>query len=102
MKTLLLNEAANFMYMNPEVLRRKAKRGEIPGLKVGRKWVFVQEHLADFISGRYPATERKLQVVDGLTTQEAKICQYQKEAKHGGSGSPRRMDEEYKSLLELK
>ena len=102
MHTLLLNEAADFLHMNPEVLRRKAKLGEIPGRKAGRKWVFVKEHLADFISSRYPAPERKLQVVDGLTTKEVEICQFPKEAKHGGSGSPRQMDEEYKSLLELK
>ncbi len=102
MKTLILNEAAIFLHMNPEVLRRKAKQGEIPGRKVGRKWVFVKEHLADFISGRYSATERDLQVVDGLTTQEEILCQFQKEAKYGGLGSPRQMDEEYKSLLELK
>ncbi len=102
METLDLEQAANFLKVNPEVLRRKAKDGEIPGSKVGRKWVFVKEHLADFISGRYPITERKLQVVDGLTTQEEKKCLYQKEAKFGGSGLPHQMDEEYKNLLGLK
>ncbi|OAI18267.1 MULTISPECIES: helix-turn-helix domain-containing protein [Methylomonas] len=101
METLLLQEAASFLHMNPEVLRRKAKLGEIPGRKAGRKWVFVKEHLADFISGRYSAVERMPQVVDGTTTREVKLCHYRKEAKRGGFGSPRLMDEEYSNLLGL-
>lgn len=101
METLLLQEAAAFLHMNAEVLRRKAKQGEIPGRKTGRKWVFVKEHLADFISGRYSASERKPQVVDGTTTREVKLCHYRKEAKRGGFDSPRRMDEEYSNLLGL-
>jgi len=102
MKTLILNEAANFLHMNPEVLRRKAKQGEIPGRKVGRKWVFVKEHLADFISGRYSAPERSPQVVEGLTTEEVKLCHYQNEAKRGGLDSLHLMDDEYNDLLGLK
>lgn len=102
METLLLHEAAEFLHMNAEVLRRKAKNGEIPGRKAGRKWVFVKEHLADFISGRYPAIERMPQVVDGLTTREVNLCHYRKEARRGGSDLPRRMDDEYNNLLGLK
>ncbi len=30
-----LEQAADFLKMNPEVLRRKAKLGEIPGRKAG-------------------------------------------------------------------
>lgn len=102
METLLLIEAAKFLHMNPEVLRRKAKQGKIPGRKAGKKWVFVKEHLAEFISGRYPATERRPQVVDGLTTKEVKLCHYLKEAKRGGYDLPRPRDDEYKDLLGLK
>jgi helix-turn-helix protein len=102
METLLLQEASDFLHMNPEVLRRKAKRGEIPGRKAGRKWVFVKEHLADYISGRYPTAERKTQVVDGLTTKEVKICHYRSEGKRCGFDLLRPMDEEYNDLLGLK
>ncbi len=102
METLLLQDAAAFLHMNPEVLRRKAKNGEIPGRKAGRKWVFVKEHLADFISGRYATPERKPQVVDGLTTREVKLCHYRKEAKPGGFDLRHQTDDEYSDLLGLK
>ncbi|MGZ5055277.1 MAG: helix-turn-helix domain-containing protein [Methylobacter sp.] len=101
METLLLQDAAIFLHMNPEVLRRKAKLGEIPGRKAGRKWVFVKEHLADFISGRYSVLERMPQVVDGTTTREVKLCHYRKEAKRGGFDLLRQTDEEYSNLLGL-
>ena len=102
MQTFLLQEAAQFLHMNAEVLRRKAKNGEIPGRKTGRKWVFVKEHLADFISGRYSTPERKPQVVDVLTTREVKLCHYRKEARRGGFDLPHPKDEEYNDLLGLK
>ena len=41
MKTLDLKQAAAFLHMHPEELRSRAKRGLIPGAKVGRKWVFL-------------------------------------------------------------
>ncbi|MFZ2406254.1 MAG: helix-turn-helix domain-containing protein, partial [Methylobacter sp.] len=48
-----LEQAAEFLKMNPEVLRRKAKLGLIPGRKAGKRWIFVCEHLADWVSGRF-------------------------------------------------
>ena len=54
--TLDLNEAASFLKMNPEVLRRKARAGQVPGRKAGKCWIFVKEHLADWVSGRYSQT----------------------------------------------
>ncbi len=53
METLDLDQAAEFLKMNAEVLRRKAKSGGIPGRKAGKCWVFIREHLADWVSGRY-------------------------------------------------
>jgi hypothetical protein len=40
-KTLNLKEAGAFLHMHPEELRSRAKRGLIPGAKIGRKWVFL-------------------------------------------------------------
>lgn len=54
METLDLDEAAEFLKMNAEVLRRKAKNSQIPGRKAGKRWIFIREHLADWVSGRYP------------------------------------------------
>ena len=46
MRTLGLEEAAQFLLMHPEELRRRAKAGIIPGAKVGRAWVFLEDDLA--------------------------------------------------------
>jgi hypothetical protein len=100
MQTLDLNEASVFLKMNPEVLRRKAHLGEIPGKKTGKRWVFVREHLADWISGRYPVAGQNLRVIDGIK-QEA-TWQSTNEKTSGGFGLPHQMDDEYKNLLGLK
>ena len=51
MRTLDLSEAAAFLLISPSALRAKAKDGKIPGRKVGKRWVFVEQHLANWISG---------------------------------------------------
>ena len=102
MNTLNLNEAASFLKMNPEVLRRKAKAGQVPGRKVGKRWIFVKEHLADWVSGRYPESRRGLQVIDGFKQEDKKQCQSTSEKKRGGFSSPHRTDAEYNKLLGLK
>ena len=102
MKTLDVSEAAQFLKMNKAVLMRKAFKGEIPGRKAGRCWVFVEEHLADWISGRYPDHRRELRVIDGGKLLEEKQCQSISEKKRGGFSSPHKMDDEYSKLLGLK
>ncbi|HKC17430.1 MAG TPA: helix-turn-helix domain-containing protein [Steroidobacteraceae bacterium] len=49
MKALNLEEAAAFLHINAEELRARAKRGAIPGAKIGRRWVFLENDLAEFI-----------------------------------------------------
>ena len=46
MKTLSLQEAAAFLHVHPETLREAARAGRIPGAKVGRAWVFLENDLA--------------------------------------------------------
>jgi len=41
MNTLNLKQAAAFLHMHPEEVRSRAKRGLIPGAKIGRRWVFL-------------------------------------------------------------
>lgn len=53
MQTLGLIEAAALLKMSPEGLRRLAKAGKVPGRKAGKRWVFVSEHLADWLNGDY-------------------------------------------------
>lgn len=42
MKTLNLIEAAQFLKMHPEEVRRRAKSGIIPGAKLGKRWAFIE------------------------------------------------------------
>lgn len=102
MQTLDLIEAAHYLKMHPESLRRKAKAGQIPGKKAGKQWLFVKQHLADWISGRYPEHGRELRVIDGGKQQmEGKPCQSINavKTKRGGSTSPTQTATEYAKLL---
>lgn len=63
MKTLDLNETAQLLKMNPEALRRIAKRGDIPARKVGKKWIFLESALEDWFFQSY-TKGRQLSQVD--------------------------------------
>jgi hypothetical protein len=97
MKTLDLKEAAEFLKMNTEVLRRKATSGEIPGRKPGKRWVFVQEYLADWLKGDY-ATERQVAQPKGGV-----LCLSTNEEAAGttGSRSPSRVNHRCREALGL-
>ncbi len=40
MRTLNLQQAAALLMIHPVTLQAKARRGEIPGARPGRRWVF--------------------------------------------------------------
>ena len=48
MNTLDLLEAADFLLMNAEVLRRKACKGGVPGRKTGKRLVFIKAEVSQF------------------------------------------------------
>lgn len=49
-KTIKIKEAAEFLgFKSIERLRQKVKRGEIPGAKPGRSWVFLEQDLVNYI-----------------------------------------------------
>jgi excisionase family DNA binding protein len=56
MNILDLQQAAKLLQINPESLRRLAFRGAIPARKPGRKWLFVEEHLEEWLKGDYAAS----------------------------------------------
>jgi hypothetical protein len=99
--TLDLNEAASFLKMNPEVLRRKARAGQVPGRKAGKCWIFVKEHLADWVSERYAEPRRGLQVIDDgyQPKEDIQPCRSINAGKTGGFNSPHRTASEYSALL---
>lgn len=97
-KTLTINQAAEFLQCNPETVRRLAQAGKIPSAKLGRKWVFIQQDLAQYIRSQYSNTESVVQVVDN---DEESLCQYTLETTSGGLSSSHQTGKEYDALLGL-
>lgn len=49
MKLLTRPEAAKFLRISEDKLRDLAAAGEVPGMKIGGQWRFVQERLEEYI-----------------------------------------------------
>lgn len=44
-----VQEAADFLLLHPDTVKARARCGEIPAYKPGRKWVFLQNELLDYL-----------------------------------------------------
>ena len=53
MQTLKAPEAARFLNIDVATLYAGAKAGRIPGVKVGRSWVFVGVDLIQYLRAQY-------------------------------------------------
>ena len=53
MNTLTLQEAADLLKIHPTTLQIKARIGEIPGARIGKRWVFVHDDLIDHVRAQY-------------------------------------------------
>ncbi len=82
MKTLDLKEAAAFLKMTPEGLRRKVISGEVPGAKPGKCWCFREDDLADYLRSLYANVAKKSQGV--IANDRRKIWHCTKEKIFGG------------------
>ena len=98
-KTLTLNQAAQFLQINPETARRMAQARKIPCAKLGRKWVFIQQDLEQYIRNQYPIPESVVQVVDN---DEESLCQFTLDNQSGGLNLLHQTEQEYGALLGLK
>lgn len=98
MITLTLLEAARFLKVHPEELRRRAKSGLIPGAKVGRAWVFLQDDLADYLRSLYSRPRQALQVT---LRKEVETCHFADAVQSGGLTSSLQAENEYAALLGL-
>src|ERR1700691_1520787 len=94
LRTLTLDEAAAFLHMHPEEVRTRTKRGLIPGAKTGRRWVFLEIDIVEFVRSLYPVRRQALQV----TSQEV-VCHLESAVRSGGSTSPPQVVSEYDDLL---
>ena len=98
-RTLDLKGAAALLHIHPETLRQRARTGEIPGAKLGRSWVFIEEDLLEYIRDRYAKHASGASDNRGGT-----LCRSTVEAMASGISTtrPGAVDPEYANLLSLK
>ena len=65
MNSLGLHEAAAFLRMHPEEVRRRARLGLLPGAKPWKRWVFIEADLADYLRSLYSPVRQALRVTPG-------------------------------------
>ena len=99
MRTLNIQQAAKLLHMSPGALREKAKAGLVKAAKPGKRWVFLETDLVDYLKALYSA--RGQAPLSGCE-QEATLCHSTNAEIPTGSVSRRRTDSEYASLLGLK
>ena len=57
MNTLNLEETARFLKVHTETISRLAKTGQLPGAKIGRAWVFLEEDLVEYLRDQIQAQQ---------------------------------------------
>jgi excisionase family DNA binding protein len=102
MQTLDAKQAAEFLNLCYDTVIILAKKGEIPCRKVGGRWRFMEQTLADWISGNYnepktPKERLELKIITG-----GKQCQSTSAGSIGGSISRPQVENTYNDLLKLK
>ena len=60
LRSLTLEEAAQLLPIHPQTLRKKALAGEVPGAKLGKRWVFLELDLVALLRARYCSLGRAL------------------------------------------
>jgi excisionase family DNA binding protein len=97
MDTLTLQQAAEFLKIHPVTLLEKANSGEVPGAKIGKRWVFITIDLAEYIRSQY-----RPRALPG-EHMEASICHSSNARIHpiGGSNSRPAVDRLYSEALGL-
>ncbi|MET0015035.1 MAG: helix-turn-helix domain-containing protein [Sedimenticola sp.] len=98
-KPLSLLEAAAFLRMAPETLRRKARSGEVPAAKPGKQWIFIVEDLIQFVRSQYNTKSQHI-LSSEINTKEYPWNSSQEARKASITPiSQRRTEREYESLL---
>jgi excisionase family DNA binding protein len=96
-RTFTLAEAAALLKLHPEEVRRRAKCGALPGAKTGKRWVFLDADLAEYVRSLYAQPRQALQV----TLRKELECHFANAAVAGGSMSSLPTGNEYAELLGL-
>lgn len=78
MKTLNLEQAAAFLHMHPYTVMHKVHAGLIPAAKPGKRWVFVEADLVDYLRGQYRAPALAPSVAGSTSEPFPKIGNFKK------------------------
>jgi len=95
MKTFNIIEAAAFLGAHKETIRRLAAGGQLPGVKVGRSWRFIQDDLVVYMRSKYASA-----VTSQGAVRSNQQWHFTKEIPRGGLVLPI-MDKEYREALGL-
>jgi len=96
MKTLTIEQAAELLCMHVVTVRNKARTGELPAAKIGKRWLFLEIDLINWLRLQYP-----VQALQGdEPKKEIKLCHSTnvKIALSGGSSSQSTEDAYRKAL----
>jgi excisionase family DNA binding protein len=95
-KTMNIIEASQFLGAHKETVRRRVASGEIPAVKIGRGWRFIEYDLVLYMRSNYADRVTS----QGAASRSEKQWRFTKETRFGGSASPI-MDKEYNEALGL-
>ncbi|MBS0289770.1 MAG: helix-turn-helix domain-containing protein [Proteobacteria bacterium] len=99
MVTYTLQDAATFLNIHFQTLREKAIKGIIPGAKIGKSWVFIEEDLVTYLRSQYasPAIGER----QGLNEMKEVACHSINVEKSTGLNLLRQRGKQYAALLGL-
>lgn len=95
MNTLTLQQAAELLKLHPVTLQGKAKAGFIPCCKVGRRWVFIEIDLIEYMRAQY-----QWRALQGERKETLCHSTNAKTQRYGGLKSPL-LEKQYKEALGL-
>ena len=59
MRTLDVEQCADFLKVDRSTILELAGRGELPGAKIGRAWVFLEDDIVEFLRSRVREQSRE-------------------------------------------
>ncbi|MCP5345367.1 MAG: helix-turn-helix domain-containing protein [Pseudomonadales bacterium] len=96
-ETLDLQEAADFLKLHWQTVRERAKSGDIPAAKLGRRWVFLKADLVLYLQSHYSTGRPRPQVQQNVG--DALCCTNDRIRVSGGVALPHLTELEYNALL---
>ncbi|ARB93999.1 MULTISPECIES: helix-turn-helix domain-containing protein [Legionella] len=96
-RTLNINEASIFLGTHKETLRRKAAKGELPAVKIGRSWIFIEQDLVMYIRSKYATPDAS----EGVSYRSNQLWPSKEKMVTGGLISPT-LENVYEKALKLR